>query len=118
MVRKPTHSGKATIVNCGMVALSAIVGVALAGCAQQDRAGPKGNVGISRPSVAGTSSEARIQQQAGRVLTRGEAATSGGSKPASAAGSPGQAAPASCGQQNSTDPACHAATQQTRSPVR
>lgn len=101
-----------------MFALSAMAGVALTGCVQQGRAGPREHAAISRQPVAGVSSEARIQQQAGRVLTRSETAANGGSTPAGSGGNPGQAAPVSCGQQNSTDPACHAATQQTRSPVR
>ncbi|MCR4524332.1 hypothetical protein [Bosea sp. 47.2.35] len=92
----------------------------LAGCAQQIV--PRND---ARTQVRSTKSEAaarevKIGQAQGRIYTTNEASANTGAKVMRpiASGAAISDRPTTCGQQNTTDPACHTATQQSRPPTR
>jgi hypothetical protein len=99
--------------------LATLIGFSLAGCVQPNAIQPVGVA--SAPALQQSrAGEARIGQAEGRVFISDEAASNIKTKPVvSGAGPIGSASrPLTCGQQNTTDPACHTATQQSRPPTR
>lgn len=99
--------------------LATLIGLALVSCVQPSAVRPVGVDGA--PSLQQSrAEEARIGQAQGRVFISDEAASDIKAKPVvsgtAAVGSVGR--PLTCGQQNTSDPACHTATQQSRPPTR
>ena len=100
-----------------MLAIIGMVCCGLVGCVLQediriDTAGPRRTVAIGDPR------EAIVQQQTGRLKAGTEGTADSSNKASRSSQNAPSSAPVSCGQQNSADPACHAATQQARPPGR
>jgi hypothetical protein len=98
----------------------AVLACGLAGCAQQIvvRSDGRTQERSARPEAAAR--EVKIGQAQGRIYTSNEASSNTGTKVMrSTGGGPAISdRPTTCGQQNTTDPACHTATQQSRPPTR
>lgn len=99
------------------VIVSIICALGLMGCARQAAIATSPPNGGAQGSIA-SPREATIGQQSGRIRGQELGAATRGLKPAGGADAWQRSAPVSCSQQNATDPACHAASQQSRPPTR